>query len=426
VTAPDPTAAAPAPAPVPASDSKFDVAIVGAGILGLAVARELRARHPGLRLVVLDRESAVGAHQTGHNSGVIHSGVYYKPGSLKARLCVEGSRLMYEFCDEHGVKYERCGKLIVALHERELPGLAELEVRGTANGVPGLRRVTAAEITEIEPESRGIAALHCPSTGIVDYGEVARALERELRARDVHFRLGHQVQRLDRRTDTTDVVTDHGTITARFVIGCAGLWSDRLAVAAGAPRDPRIVPFRGAYLTLRPTQTPVVRGLVYPVPDPELPFLGVHVTRHVNGEIVLGPTAILVCARDGYRLSRVRLRDGWDTLTWPGTWKMGRRFWRTGVDELRMAAGRKRFLDAAAQYVPAVRDAGLEPGSSGGVRAQALGRDGKLVDDFVISETPGALHVRNAPSPAATSSLALAQDLVGRLSTTAQWPWPSA
>jgi L-2-hydroxyglutarate oxidase LhgO len=418
----DATAPAPSHSPV----AQFDVAVVGAGILGLAVARELRARHPDLRLVVIDREDTVGAHQTGHNSGVIHSGVYYKPGSLKARLCVEGSRLMYEFCDEHGVKYERCGKLIVALHERELPGLDEIEARGKANGVPGLRRVAAAEIAEIEPECRGIAALHCPSTGIVDYGDVSRAIERELRAQDVNFRLGHRVERLDRRTATTDVVTDEGVITARFVIGCAGLWSDRLAVAAGAPQDPRIVPFRGAYLTLRHASAPVVRGLVYPVPDPELPFLGVHVTRHVNGEIVLGPTAMLVCARDGYRLSRVRLRDGWDTVSWPGTWRMGRRFWRTGVDEIRMAFARGRFLEAAAQYVPAVRDAGLEPGSSGGVRAQALGRDGKLVDDFVISETPGAVHVRNAPSPAATSSLALAQDIVGRLSATAQWPWASA
>jgi L-2-hydroxyglutarate oxidase LhgO len=412
-------------ATAPGEAAQFDVAVVGAGILGLAVAREIRARYPELRLLVIDREVAVGAHQTGHNSGVIHSGVYYKPGSLKARLCVEGSRLMYEFCDEHGVEYERCGKLIVALHKGELPGLAEIEARGTANGVPGLRRVDGAGIAEIEPGCRGIAALHCPSTGIVDYGDVARAIERELRARDVHFRLGHRVRRLDRRESATDLVTDTGVITARFVVGCAGLWSDRLAVAAGAPRDPRIVPFRGAYLTLRPSRTPVVRGLVYPVPDPELPFLGVHVTRHVNGEIVLGPTAMLVGARDGYRLSRVRLRDGWDTVSWPGTWRMGRRFWRTGVDEIRMALVRRRFLEAAAQYVPAVRDAGVEPGSSGGVRAQALGRDGKLIDDFVISETPGAIHVRNAPSPAATSSLALARDIVGRLSATTQWPWTS-
>lgn len=400
----------------------FDVAVVGAGIVGLAVAREVRTRHPGLRLVVIDRESGVGEHQTGHNSGVIHSGVYYKPGSLKARMCVEGARMMYEFCDEHGVAYERCGKLIVARDGSELAGLAELEARGGANGVRGLRRVSAAGIAEIEPGCRGVGALHCPDTGIVDYAQVARTLERQLRAQGVEFLLGLRVDRLERRAGVTDLVTDAGSIRSRFVVCCAGLWSDRLAVAAGAPADPRIVPFRGAYLTLRPSSPPVVRGLVYPVPDPELPFLGVHVTKRVDGEIVLGPTAMLVCARDGYRLSRLSVRDGWETLSWPGTWRMGRRFWRTGADEIRMALARRRFLAAAARYVPAVRSAGLLRGSSAGVRAQAVGRDGKLVDDFVISSTPGALHVRNAPSPAATSSLALAREIVSRLPGSPQWP----
>lgn len=402
--------------------SDFDVAVIGAGILGLAVASEVHRRHPDLRLAVLDREQAVGMHQTGHNSGVIHSGVYYQPGSLKARLCVTGGRLMYEFCAEHDVPYERCGKLIVALRESELPGLAELERRGRANGVPGLRRVTAAEIREIEPECAGIAALHSPSTGIVDYRSVARALERELRGQGVEFRLGHQVRALTRRPSGTEISADAGTLVTRFVIGCAGLWSDRLAVAAGAQASPRIVPIRGAYLTVRPSASPLVRGLVYPVPDPDLPFLGVHVTRHIDGEVTLGPTAMLVCARDGYRLSRLRLRDSWETLTWPGTWRMARRFWRTGLDEIAMAMSRRRFLAAAARYVPAVRTAGLDGRGSAGVRAQALGSDGVLIDDFVISETTGAIHVRNAPSPAATSSLALAVEIVDRLSTSAQWP----
>ena len=404
----------------------FDIAVVGAGIIGLAVARELRARYPERSMVVIDREDAVGRHQTGHNSGVIHSGVYYKPGSLKARLCTEGSRMMYEYCEERGIAYERCGKLIVALEEKELPGLDEIERRGLANGVPGLRRVTAEEIAEIEPGCRGIAALHCPSTGIVDYGEVARAMEQELRDQGVEFRLGHRVDRLDRTDGATHVVTQRGSIQARFVIGCAGLWSDRLAVAAGAPRDPRIVPFRGAYLTLSQTQTPVIRGLVYPVPDPALPFLGVHVTRHIHGEIMLGPTAMMVGARDGYRLSRINPRDAWDTLAWPGTWRMLARFWRTGIDEIRMATARRRFQAAAARYVPAVAHTALEPrtADSAGVRAQALARDGVLIDDFVISETPGAIHVRNAPSPAATSSLAIAREIADRLGTSKQWPWP--
>jgi L-2-hydroxyglutarate oxidase LhgO len=400
-----------------------DLVVVGAGIVGLAVARELRTQFPDLRIVVLDREPEVGAHQTGHNSGVIHSGVYYRPGSLKARLCVEGARLMYEFCDEHAIPYERCGKLIVALEERELPGLAEIEQRGRANGVPGLRRVSGQEVADIEPGCRGIAALHCPETGIVDYRLVARTLERDLLAAGVTFRLGETVTALERDATGTTVMTSQGSLRTSFVVACAGLWSDRLAVAAGAPADPRIVPFRGAYLSLRATAEPLVRGLVYPVPDPELPFLGVHVTRQVDGGVLLGPTAMLVAARDAYRLRRFSARDLLDTLRWPGSWRLFRRFWRTGVDELRMAASRRRFVDAAARYVPGVRDVGVEPGTTAGIRAQALGRNGALLDDFVISETPRAIHVRNAPSPAATSSLALARELVARFRASPQWRW---
>ncbi|MGF7239475.1 MAG: L-2-hydroxyglutarate oxidase [Frankia sp.] len=403
--------------------SEYDVAVIGAGIVGLAVAREIRARFPALRLVVIEREAKVGAHQTGHNSGVIHSGVYYKPGSLKARLCVDGARLMYEYCDAHGIRHERCGKLIVALHPGEVDGLRELERRGRENEVPGLRWVEGAEIAAIEPECVGLAALHCPSTGIVDYGEVARALERELRAAGVTFRLGETVVALRRPAETTTIKTSGGEVSAGFVVGCAGLWSDRLAVAAGAPAEPRVVPFRGAYLTLRGSAEPVVRGLVYPVPDPDLPFLGVHVTRQIDGNVVLGPTAMLVPARDAYRLTRPRWRDIRDTLSWPGSWRLFRRFWRTGIEELWMAMSRRRFLTAAAQYVPAIAGLGLTPGNKAGICAQALARDGSLVDDFVISETPGAMHVRNAPSPAATSSLALAKELVERVRASPQWKW---
>jgi L-2-hydroxyglutarate oxidase LhgO len=403
--------------------AEFDIAVVGAGIVGLAVARQLLAELPSVRLVVIDREAEVGTHQTGHNSGVIHSGVYYRPGSLKARLCVDGAQLMYRYCDAQGIPYERCGKLIVALEERELPGLDELERRGRANGVAGLRRLGADAIPTVEPGCRGIAALHCPSTGIVDFGLVARAMERELRAAGVVFRLGETVAAIAPGARGSTLTTTAGTVDCSFVVACAGLWSDRLAVAAGAPADPRIVPFRGAYLTLRSATRPVVRGLVYPVPDPDLPFLGVHVTRHVDGRILLGPTALLVGARDGYRLRRVRARDVAATLAWPGSWRLFRRFWRTGLAELRTAASRRRFLDSAACYVPAVRDVGLEPGSRAGVRAQALGRDGTLVDDFVIHETPGVIHVRNAPSPAATSSLALARELVTRFRSSPQWLW---
>jgi L-2-hydroxyglutarate oxidase LhgO len=406
---------------VPPDASVFDVAIVGAGILGLAVAYELKRRQPGITIVLLEREDDVAQHQTGHNSGVIHSGVYYTPGSLKARLCVEGSRLMYEFCDQHGVHYERCGKLIVAISDDELPRLDELERRGRANQVPGLKRLNAKEIREVEPGCLGISALHCPETGIVDYYEVARAMANDLAANGADLRFGRHVRSLHRDGSITDVITDEETVRARFVVACAGLWSDRLAVSAGAPHDPQIVPFRGAYLTLAPTSTPIVHSLIYPVPDPELPFLGVHVTKLVGGDVVLGPTAMLVLARDGYKVSKIRARDVWDIVRWPGTWKMARKFWKVGIDELLMAAQRQRFVRAAAQYVPAVRDVGLSPVQRSGVRAQALARSGDLVDDFALSETPGALHVRNAPSPAATSSLALAREIVDRIQVSSDW-----
>ena len=393
---------------------KYDLAVLGAGIVGLAVAREFLRRRPGSKLIVIDKQASVGYHQTGHNSGVIHSGVYYKPGSLKARLCVEGARLMYEFCDANAIPYERCGKLIVALRDDEIPRLADLEARGHANGVPGLRRVGAAEIAEIEPGCRGLAALHSPATGIVDFGAVARALERELRADGVAFALGRTVSAVRREHGQTVLAHAGGWYLAASAIVCAGLWSDRLAVSAGASPDPRIVPFRGAYLRLAPGQPRVVRGMVYPVPDPELPFLGVHVTRHIDGHVMLGPTAMLVGARDAYNAWAVRPQDLLSTLTWPGTWIVAKDFWRTGISELRMAASRRAFVRACSQYVPAVESMRIDPRAASGVRAQAVGRDGRLLDDFVISQTPGATHVRNAPSPAATSSLALASELVDR------------
>ncbi len=314
----------------------------------------------------------------------------------------------------------------MALREKELPALDNLEARGRANRVDGLRRVSAAEIADIEPGAQGLAALHSPHTGIVDYKQVCRAIEDDLRRSGVEFRLGTRVDALARHASSTTLVTNHEPLTARFVVGCAGLWADRLAVAAGAPKDPRTVPFRGGYLKLRPGREPVVRGLVYPVPDPELPFLGVHITKMINGDVLLGPTAMLVLARDGYKLVRIKARDGWETLAWPGTWSMGKKFWRTGFTEVHMAVSRKHFLETAGEYVPSVVPLGLMPGSSSGVRAQALGRDGKLIDDFVISPTPGAIHVRNAPSPAATSALALAKELVNRFETTSEWEWHQA
>ena len=401
--------------------NEYDVVIVGAGIIGLAVAREVHRRFPDLTMVILEREADVAQHQTGHNSGVIHSGVYYTPGSLKARMCVEGSKLMYEFCDENEIPYERCGKLIVALSEKEIAGLDELERRGRANDVVGLRRLKGDEISDVEPGCLGVAALHCPNTGIVDYHKVSAAMARGLRNDGVTVRFNTVVDALERRGEFTEVTTSRGSLRGRFVVACAGLWSDRLAAASGASEDPRIIPFRGAYLTLNKSSTPIVRGLVYPVPDPELPFLGVHVTKLVNGDVVLGPTAMLVLARNAYRLSTINLRDIRDIVLWPGSWKMAKKFWRTGIDEILMAARRERFLKAAAEYVPAVGVIGARENVSAGVRAQALGADGALVDDFVLSETPGALHVRNAPSPAATSSLALAREIADRIESSSDW-----
>jgi L-2-hydroxyglutarate oxidase len=394
-----------------------DIAIVGAGIVGLATARELQRREPGARIVVLEREDRVGVHQTGSNSGVAHAGIYYKPGSLKARLCVAGLRQLYDFCDEHGVPYERCGKVIVALDRSELGRLDELEQRGRANGVPGLRRIGPDEIRELEPHANGIDGLHSPQTGIVDFAGVARALAAQVQANGGVVATGCPVTSFARRDGRTRITHARGQTRARHVIVCAGAWADRLAVAAGADPDPRIVPFRGGYLKLRPERRHLVRSLIYPVPDPDLPFLGVHLTKRVDGEILLGPTALVVGALDAYRLRTVRGRDLRATLTWPGSWRMMRRFWRTGIKELRLAASRKAFVAACARYVPDLEAGDVTDGPAG-VRAQAVGRDGALVDDFVFSEAAGALFVRNAPSPAATSSLAIASHIADRASQT--------
>jgi (S)-2-hydroxyglutarate dehydrogenase len=391
-----------------------DVAVVGGGLIGLATARELQRRDPDARIVVLEREDALGVHQSGSNSGVAHAGIYYVPGSLKARLCVEGVRELYAFCDEHGIAYERCGKVIVALEERELGRLDDLEARGRANGVPGLRRLTGDELREVEPHAAGIAALHSPETGIVDFPAVVQTLARLLRADGAVVATGCGVTAIARRGDRTVITHARGELRARRAVTCAGAWSDRVAVAAGADPDPRIVPFRGGYLTLRPEARSLVKGLIYPVPDPDLPFLGVHLTKRVDGEILLGPTALLVGARDAYTLGTVRGRDLRETLAWPGTWRVMRRFWRTGLTELHHAASRRALTAACARYVPAVTAADVLPGPAG-VRAQAVGRDGALVDDFVVSEAGGAVHVRNAPSPAATSCLALAREVADQV-----------
>ncbi len=379
--------------------------------MGLAVARELTKRHPRASVCVLERESAVGTHQTGHNSGVIHAGVYYTPGSLKARLCVEGARELYEYCDDHGIAGEVCGKVIVATDPTELGRLDELERRGQANGVPGLRRIDAKGIEALEPHARGVAGLHSPSTGIVDFSAVARAYAHDVLQAGGAVATGCGVQDVEVKASGLRLLHARGATEAGHAIFCAGAWADRLAVAAGADPDPRIVPFRGAYLRLKPECRDLVRSLIYPVPDPSLPFLGVHLTKHIDGDVLIGPTALLAGARDAYDLRRIRREDVLDTLAWPGSWRMFRHWWRTGLTELRHATQRSAFVRAAARYVPELQPADVEPAFAG-VRAQALARDGRLVDDFVFSATARALHVRNAPSPAATSSLAIARHVV--------------
>ncbi|HEY1507362.1 MAG TPA: L-2-hydroxyglutarate oxidase [Solirubrobacteraceae bacterium] len=394
--------------------SSCDRLVVGAGIVGLAVARELLARNPEARVMVVDQADRVGAHQSSHNSGVIHAGVYYTPGSLKARLCVAGAALMYEYCERHGIAADRVGKLIIATDERELPGLDELERRARANGVPGIRRIGAEEISEIEPHATGVAALHSPNTGIIDFGAVCERLATDVAEAGGELRLGWPVRKI--RADERQIrLTGPGAdvIEATGAVFCAGLWSDRLAVQAGAPPDPRIVPFRGSYLELRPNRRQLVKGLIYPVPNPSLPFLGVHLTPQIGGQVVLGPTALLVGARDAYALRTLSRRDLADMFSWPGTWRMMRKWWKTGLHELHLATDRRAFAALAARYVPALSARDMTPGFAG-VRAQAVGRDGRLVDDFVISNTPRAVHVRNAPSPAATSALALAAEIVDR------------
>jgi len=389
------------------------VIIVGGGILGLATARLLTSSHDA-QVVVAEKESGVARHQTGHNSGVVHAGIYYAPGSLKARLCRRGLALLRDFCAAHRLPYEECGKVVVATEPRELEPLRRLADRAAANGVPGLRWLEQAQLAEVEPYVRGIAALHSPETAIVDFPAVARALAAELASAGGEVRTATEVRRVNGGARAPSVELADGTrLAADRVVVCAGLHADRLARASGEPAEPRIVPFRGEYWQLRRERSVLVRGLIYPVPDPTLPFLGVHLTRKVDGSVWLGPNAILSLAREGYRRTDIDLRDLYETVSWPGTRRMLRRHWRAGVNEVDRSLRKRRFIREAQRYVPAVQPSDAVPAAAG-VRAQALDRDGSLVDDFRLSVSGGVVWVRNAPSPAATSSLAIAEELVAR------------
>lgn len=389
-----------------AADSPpYDVVCIGAGIVGLAVAMRLQRASRG-RVVVLEAESEAARHQTGHNSGVIHSGLYYQPGSLKARNCVQGRRQLLEYCDRHSIEYELCGKLVIATHPSEVARLDELERSGQANGLSGLERLPAERIADFEPHAQGLEALWVPQTGIVDYSAVARSYATEFTRSGGELRFSNRVTAIERRAKTFVLHTEQGVVQSRALVNCAGLQSDRIARLAGAEPKLRIVPFRGDYFDLRAKSRHLLRGLIYPVPDPRFPFLGVHLTRRLDGSVEAGPNAVLALHREGYD-GGVRLADAASALLYPGVWMLGLKYWRIAASEFLRSGSPRRFARALSRFVPAITEDDLTAGGCG-IRAQALTFGGKLLDDFAIVRSPSALHVLNAPSPAATASLAIA------------------
>jgi len=384
--------------------SPSDVLVIGAGIVGLATARALLLRYPALRVTVLDKESGVAQHQTGRNSGVIHSGLYYKPGSLKAKLCVQGSADLLRYCEEHDIPFKRCGKVVVATQASELPRLRDLLERGQANGVAGLELIGPERLRELEPHAVGLQAIHSPNTSIVDYRQVAASYVKEIEDREGEVLTGQVVTTIERRSNEVRVTTGVDTFESRFVIVCGGVYADRLAALSAGPRDPHIVPFRGDYYVLKPAQRHLINALIYPVPDPNFPFLGVHSTLKMDGSMWLGPNAVLAFAREGYQRWDVNARDLWEALTNTGFQRLAFKYWRTGLDEMVRDLSQRLFVEAARRYVPELTASSVEPGPAG-IRAQALSPDGSLVDDFIFNQDGPVIHVRNAPSPAATSSL---------------------
>jgi L-2-hydroxyglutarate oxidase len=393
------------------SESSHDFAVVGGGIVGLATALALVERGS---VLVLEAEPVLAAHQTGHNSGVIHAGLYYRPGSLKARLCVEGRRAMVRFCEAEGLPFHLSGKLVVATRTEELPALDELERRGIANGLSGLRRLGASQIAELEPHVAGLAALEVRETGVVDYSRVAAAMARRLAAAGAEVRRAARLVGCRREGRGLVLETSAGSVHTKTLVNCAGLQCDRVARLCGVEPGLRIVPFRGSYVELIPERCHLVGRPIYPVPDPRFPFLGVHFTRGLDGRVEAGPTAALALGRHAYRALAVSPADAWDALSYAGTWRLLAHHWRTGAAEAWLAVSRPALVRALQRLVPAIRAEDLAPGGAG-IRAQALAPDGRLVDDFHIVEAPGMVHVLNAPSPAATASLAIGRHVAERL-----------
>lgn len=396
-----------------------DIAVVGGGIVGCATALSLSETHPGAKVVVLEKEARLAAHQTGHNSGVIHAGLYYRPGSLKARNCTAGREALYAFCDEHGIPCERCGKVVVAVDEQELPALDELERRGRANGLLGLERLDAAQVRAREPHAAAIAGLYVPQTGIVDYTRVTETMGGLVRQRGGGILLGTELRSVRREQDHLRLGTSGGEVKTRLLVNCAGLHCDRVARRAGVEPGLRIIPFRGEYYEVRPERRDLVRHLIYPVPDPALPFLGVHFTRMIDGTVEAGPNAVLAWKREGYRWSDISPADLADTLTFGGFWKLAGNFWKVGLNEYRRSLFKGAFVSSLQRLLPDLTADDVTRRGAG-VRAQAVDPDGKLVDDFRITTTERMVHVLNAPSPAATASLSIGKFVareVGRLLT---------
>lgn len=389
--------------------SAYDIIILGAGIVGLSTAHHLKRSRPGLRIAVLEKETAPGMHQTGHNSGVIHAGIYYAPGSLKARLCKAGAEQTKLFCAENGIPYDDCGKLIVATDERELAALDGLRQRAEANGI-GIRMVEAGELKEIEPNVSGLRAILSPASGIVDYGRICRVLRDRLAGEGVEFRFGATVSGLKERTGEVTVETDAGAFTAGMVVACCGLQADRVADMCGLADDFRIVPFRGEYFRLSNRAGDLVRHLIYPVPDPSLPFLGVHLTKMIGGFTTVGPNAVFSLGRETYGRNSIDLADTVRSLSFPGFWKLMARSVRPGLHELRGTLSRRAYLERCRRYCPSLELSDLEPYPPG-IRAQAVGRDGRMIDDFLLRQTARTIHVCNAPSPAATSAFPIGAEI---------------
>lgn len=383
----------------------IDVVIIGGGIVGLATALQLKQQRPGLKVILIEKEPFVARHQTGHNSGVIHSGLYYKPGSLKATNCIQGYRMLIDFCDTEGIPYDLCGKIVVATKQEELPQLETLYQRGQQNGLDGLKKLTLAEMREIEPHVNGVAGMFVPQTGIIDYKQVSEKYAEKFQALGGEIHLNERVEQITPGTSLSIVVTNKGRYETKLVVNCAGLYSDKIAQLT-QPVDVRIVPFRGEYYKIKSHKEYLVKNLIYPVPDPNFPFLGVHFTRMVHGGVEAGPNAVLAFQREGYKKSDINLKEFFETLAWPGFQKVAAKYWETGFGEMYRSFSKSAFTKALQELIPEVQEDDLEDGGAG-VRAQACDRTGGLLDDFAIMETDKAINVVNAPSPAATSSLSI-------------------